>query len=160
MFEKDSDLWTDRYRIVVKNPIQFRLIIGVISGGASFRMACRFLLLTKEETGLSSIGNISVSKVTSFIRFTCDINLQKISEMLASSWTFSLAMDTSKHLSTSYLDISHSSIHWWRHPKPASACHSHFLQSHCRTDIRACEKGIGRHMPAVARSYSVNRDRW
>jgi hypothetical protein len=101
MFEKDSD----RYRIVVKNPIQFRLIIGFISGGASFRMACRFLLLTKEETGLASIGNISVRKVTSFVRFTCAINLQKISEMLASSWTFSIAMDMSTHLSTSYLDI-------------------------------------------------------
>ena len=45
----DSDLRTDRYRIVIKNPIQFRLIIGYISGGASFRMACRFLLLTKRR---------------------------------------------------------------------------------------------------------------
>jgi hypothetical protein len=57
--EKDSDLRTDHYRIVVKNPIQFRLIIGFISGGSSFRVACRFQLLMKEETGLVSIGNIS-----------------------------------------------------------------------------------------------------
>jgi len=83
--EQDSDLQTDRYRIVVKNPIQFRLIIGYISGGASFRMASRFLLLTKEETGLASIGSINEAKVTSYVRFACAINLQKISEMLAST---------------------------------------------------------------------------
>jgi hypothetical protein len=32
MFVKDSDLRTDRYRFAVKNPIQFRLIIGYLFG--------------------------------------------------------------------------------------------------------------------------------
>jgi len=61
--------------------------------------------MTKELTGLASLGSASEGKVTSFVRFVCALNLQKISEMLVSSWTFSLAMDMSTHMSTSYLDI-------------------------------------------------------
>jgi hypothetical protein len=77
MFVKDSDVRTDRYRFAVKNPIQFRLIIGFLSGRASFRMACRFLLLTADDRGdgYSSVGNMCVRKATSFVRFTCTINL-------------------------------------------------------------------------------------
>ena len=102
---QDSDLQTDRYRIPIKNPIQFRIIVGYVGGGASFRMASRFLQLTKDLTGLASLGSASEGKVTSLIRFVCAINLQKITEMLDSSWTFSIAMDMSTHISTSYLDI-------------------------------------------------------
>lgn len=103
--EQDSDLQTDRYRIIIKNPIHFRFIIGYISGGASFSMASRFLLLTKEETGLASIGSIKEGTVANYVRFTSAFNLQKMSEILGSTWTFSLPMDMSTHMSTSYLDI-------------------------------------------------------
>ena len=33
--EQDSDLQTNRYRIVINNPIHFRLIFGYVGGGAS-----------------------------------------------------------------------------------------------------------------------------
>ena len=33
---QDSDLRTDCYQIVIKNPIQFCLLIGFVGGGASF----------------------------------------------------------------------------------------------------------------------------
>jgi hypothetical protein len=103
IFQVEQD--SDQYRVVIHNPIQFRLIIGYISGGASFRQATRFLLMTKQETGLASIGSVSDGKVAGYVRMACAINLQKISEMLASSWAFWIAMDMSTHMSTSYLDI-------------------------------------------------------
>ena len=59
----------------------------------------------KELTGLASIMSASEGKITSYIWYVCALNLQKISEMLASGWTFSLAMDMSTRISTSYLDI-------------------------------------------------------
>ena len=74
------------------------MIVGYVGGGASFRMASRFLLLTKEQTGLASLGSVSEGKVASYIRFVCALNLQRIT-------AFSLAMDMSTHMSTSYIDI-------------------------------------------------------
>lgn len=103
--EADSDLQTDRYRIVLKNPAQFKLIVDYVSAGASFRMASRILQMTRERTGLASIGFASQCKVTGYVRYVCALNLQKILEALTSTWTFSLAMDMSTHMSASYLDI-------------------------------------------------------
>lgn len=103
--EQDSDLQTDRYRIQIKNPAQFHLVVDYVSVGASFRMASEILRMTRERTGLASIGRESEGKVASYVRFVCALNLQRLSELLSTSWTFSVAMDMSTHLSTSYLDV-------------------------------------------------------
>ena len=103
--EQDSDLQTDGYRVILKNPAQFQLVVDYISVGASFRMASRILQMTGDRTGLASIGSANEGKVTAYIRIACALNLQKISEVMGSSWTFSLAMDMSTHMETSYLDI-------------------------------------------------------
>ena len=68
-------------------------------------MASTFLRLTKEETGVVLIGSATEGKVAGFICYVCALNLQKVLEVMASCWTFSLAMDMSTHMSTSYLDI-------------------------------------------------------
>ena len=103
--ERDSDLQTDSYRMIIKNPAQFQLVVDYVSAGASFRMASRIVQMTRDRTGLASIGLASEGKVTSYVRIACALNLQKISEVMASAWTFSIAMDMSTHMSTSYLDI-------------------------------------------------------
>ena len=54
---------------------------------------------------MASIGSASGGKVTASIRVVCVINLQKLEEILNFAWTFSIAMDMSTHMSTSYLDI-------------------------------------------------------
>ncbi|RMX62092.1 hypothetical protein DD238_006316 [Peronospora effusa] len=97
----DSDLQTDRYRIVIKNPIQFHMIVEFVGGEASIRMAFRFLHMTKKQTDLASLGSSSKGKVTSYIRYVCASNLQKFLKILVSCWTFSRAI----HMSTSYMDI-------------------------------------------------------
>ncbi|CAH0488744.1 unnamed protein product [Peronospora farinosa] len=101
----DSDLQTDRYRIVIKNPIQFHMIVEFVGVGASIRMAFRFLHMTKKQTDLASLGSASKGKVTSYIRYVCASNLQKFLKILASCWTFSRAIHMSTHMSKSYMDI-------------------------------------------------------
>ena len=101
----DSDLQQDPYHVIVKNQAQFNLVVDYVRVGASFQMVSQIVQMTKDRMGLASIGCSSEGKVTSYIRIACALNLQKLSELLASSWTFSLAMDMSTHLSTSYLDI-------------------------------------------------------
>ncbi|BBN17363.1 hypothetical protein MPTK1_7g13940 [Marchantia polymorpha subsp. ruderalis] len=61
-----ADVSTARYRIHLKNPAQFYLISDYLSIGASFRMASRILTMTKESTGLASLGSVSEGKVAAF----------------------------------------------------------------------------------------------
>jgi hypothetical protein len=55
---------TDMYHIVIRNPIQFGLINDYLSVGLSFRATAKVILMTKEQTGMASIGSVSEGKVT------------------------------------------------------------------------------------------------
>ena len=63
------------------------------------------MMATKEHTRLSAIGFYSNCTVVKYAIFYCAINLQKISELIDSAWTFSIYMYMSTHMSTSHLDI-------------------------------------------------------
>ena len=93
------------YHIVIRNPIQFGLIIEYLSVGLSFRAVAEVILMTKEHTGMASIGSVSEGKVTAIAQVVCSCSLKLISNLLMKCWIFSLAMDMSTHMSTSYLDI-------------------------------------------------------
>ena len=95
----------DRFRVIVKKQLQFSLAIDYLYAGLSFRQAARVLQLTKERSGLASIGACSDSTISKYARIACAVNLQNISELLEKAWTFSVALDMSTHMSTSYLDI-------------------------------------------------------
>ena len=64
-----------------------------------------YLLSTKDLTGSASIGCVSDATVAKYARFAVAINLQKIAQLLEQSWKFSIALNMSTHMSTSYLDI-------------------------------------------------------
>ena len=64
--EQGLNLQTDRYRIVIKSTIQFCIIVGYLDGGALFRMAARFLHMTKELTSIASIGSACEGQITNF----------------------------------------------------------------------------------------------
>ena len=100
-----ADVVTARYSILLKNPSQFYQIADYLSVGASFRMASQILVMTKESTGLASFGYVYEGKVTAYARFMCALNLQSLRDMLARVWAFSVAMDMSIHMSTSYIGI-------------------------------------------------------
>lgn len=95
----------DRFRVVIKNPVQFNLAIDYLRVGCSFRQASRIMHAVKERTGLAAVGACSDATISKYARYACAINLQKISEVLADAWTFAIALDMSTHMSTSYLDI-------------------------------------------------------
>lgn len=54
--------------------------------------------------GVVSVG-LNEAKVISYARFVCALNLDYISSILKNSWTFSIELDMSTHMSVSYLDI-------------------------------------------------------
>ena len=93
------------YHIVIKNPIQFSLIVDYLSVGLSFRAVAKVIKMTKDHIGMTSIGSVSDGKVTAIAQVVCSHSLEHISNLLMKSWTFSLAMDMSTHMSTFYLDI-------------------------------------------------------
>ena len=68
-------------------------------------MASRILPMTKENTGLASLGSVFEGKVAAFARFVFALNLQSLQNLLARVWTFSVAMDMSTYMANSYLDI-------------------------------------------------------
>ena len=93
------------YKCIIKNPLQFSLVVDYLSIGVSFRMAVSIVLKTKECTVLASVGSISETKMRSYAWFVCAINLQRIEDSLESCWTFSIAMVMASHMSSSYLNI-------------------------------------------------------
>ncbi|CAI5705913.1 unnamed protein product [Peronospora farinosa] len=101
---KDGD-GVDRYRSDIKNSLQFNLAVGYLAAGCTFRQSSHILLSTKDLTRLASIRCSSDATVAKYARFDVVINLQKIVELLKQSWTFSIALDMSTHMRTSYLAI-------------------------------------------------------
>ena len=77
-------------------------------------MASQILAMTKQSTGLASLGSVSEGKVTAYARFVSALNLQSMRDMLDLVWAFSVAMDISTHVATSYLDIC-IRLHWNGH---------------------------------------------
>ena len=69
----NSDLQQDRYRFIVKNWAQFDLVVDYVSVGALFGMASQIVQMTKDRTGLASIGCASEGKVTSYIQIVLSI---------------------------------------------------------------------------------------
>ena len=63
-FFKEVEDITGMYHIVIRNPIQFGLIVDYLSVGLSFRAVAKVILMTKEHIGMASIGSVSEGKVT------------------------------------------------------------------------------------------------
>lgn len=95
----------DRFHVVTENAVQFSLAIDYLRVGCSFCQSARIMQAVNERTDSVAIGSCSDAKVSKYARYACAINLQKISELLETVWTFSIALDMSTHKGTSYLDI-------------------------------------------------------
>ena len=66
--KQDSDLWTDRYCIIIKNLVQFCLIIGFISGWGFFEWLLVFYYWWKRRQVWHQLG-VSM-KVKSLVLFS------------------------------------------------------------------------------------------
>ena len=61
--------------------------------------------MTKEVSGVAEIGTDKDETIIQYARFILILNLQHIRDILEKSWAFSIALDMSTYMSTSYLDI-------------------------------------------------------
>ena len=93
-----------RYAITVNNPKQLLLIAQYLATGLSFRQVSRVIVDTKEVLGIGSIASCSEGTVSSYARFICAMNLQRIAELLRKCWAFSIALDMATHMGTAYCD--------------------------------------------------------
>ncbi len=92
-----------KYMATISIPLLFDLAVRYISCGTSFRMAASIMRQTVDVFGSHrALNRLEVSRM---MRVTCAANLQTISDLLINSWTFSIAIDSATHHSTSYLDI-------------------------------------------------------
>lgn len=92
-------------RVRVRQGKLFRLVMGYMSFGASFRLVSRQLLCTREVLGLGYLHGCSEKKVSQYARIALAANLQKLREILSTCWTFSIAFDSATIESTSYFDV-------------------------------------------------------
>lgn len=82
-YNDNVDVVAYRYPINLKNYAQFKLIVDYLSISASFQMASTILMMTKEHTGLDSIGYAFEGKMTSYACFICTSNLQMMLKLLS-----------------------------------------------------------------------------
>lgn len=100
----------EHYRVVIKVQFKFFLFVDYLRVGLSFRQAAQSLLTTKNQSGLTSMGLCSDSKMSRYVSISCDVNLQKVYEILLKAWMFAIAMYMCTHMSTLYLE-SHVRLH-------------------------------------------------
>jgi hypothetical protein len=94
-----------QYHVEVKNVRQYLLCVGFVGHSCSFRQAVSMLALTREITGLSSLGTINEAHVATYARIACSVVLQKLRDILGVSWAFSFALDTSTVEGTGFMDV-------------------------------------------------------
>ena len=103
LFSKNAD--SESYSVTVKNVRLYQLCIRFIACGSSIRLSSRLIQATKEAAHLSYLGGASETKLRQYVRVVVAICLQQVSDVMKSAWTYSIALDTSTHQSTSYLEV-------------------------------------------------------
>ena len=78
----------DLYRVVIKNQLQWYLVIDFLTVGLSFRQDTRMLHHIKERIGLASISACSDLTISKYVWIACKIDLQKVYDLLEEAWTF------------------------------------------------------------------------
>jgi hypothetical protein len=93
------------YRVHLKNVKMFKLVVGQVALGCSFRYASRQIALVHEELTLGYLNGRNESSVSRAVRVGAAACLQKISELLKRTWVFWVAFDSSTIEATSYFDV-------------------------------------------------------
>lgn len=94
-----------RYQFQIKNIKLFKLVIGMVGFGSSFRLTTRQVECAREELTLDYLGKCNEAKISSFVWPAAAIFLQKLSKLFAYCWAFSFAFDSSTVASISYFDV-------------------------------------------------------
>lgn len=95
----------EAYKAKIESSRLFHLVVGLVAGGTSFRMATKLVSTTKAISHMSCFCECREGFAASFVRVVFSVSLKKISEMLRCQWAFSIALDIGAKQGTSYLDF-------------------------------------------------------
>jgi hypothetical protein len=101
----EQELNREAYFLRVNSIRMFKMVIGFVSKGASFRSASRFVAIAKDVTKMNYLSGCSEGRCATFVRIVFASSLQGIHEMLCGSWAYSIALDVGHAQGTSYLDV-------------------------------------------------------
>ena len=95
------------YLVTIHNPLQYNYIVALLSDGLSFRQISRVVQENRDRLGSASkLGGVSEGDASKFLRVTCNLGLQMISELMSLSWAFSVENDVSTDgFGSSHLDV-------------------------------------------------------
>lgn len=103
--DEDYDGEVKEYIVTVHEGMRFNMIVRFLCAGASFRMTNTLIHGVCEETGMAALRGCTRKMVSQVARIVCAHGLQMLRDLLATCWTFSVALDTSNNLGSSYFDI-------------------------------------------------------
>jgi hypothetical protein len=105
--EAESEEETTAYTVTIpKTKVKlFNLAVRYVSCGASFRQVSNLVGMTYEVMQDPLLRSCPRELVSKYVRVACAVNLQRIKDLLNSTWAFSLALDVASHQSRSYLDV-------------------------------------------------------
>ncbi|ETP55053.1 hypothetical protein F442_00371 [Phytophthora nicotianae P10297] len=90
------DMLVARYRIVIKDPIQFQQFVDYLSTSGSLNNTARMLHASSQPAPMGPFFDddrqLSPINVAQYARFLCAINLQRISDIAKSSGIFSIGL--------------------------------------------------------------------
>jgi hypothetical protein len=101
----DGDGGGGEYKVSIKKPTLFNMVLGFVSAGATFRSASKFISVTQNVLHRRDLKGGSEGMCAEAIRVVCAASYQALSDILSSCWGYSIALDVGSSQGTSYLDI-------------------------------------------------------
>lgn len=105
IFTKVPSAMPGMYKVVVSSVEQYKLAIGFISTGVSFRQTVKLFSHTREVIPSSRLGGFNELKCATYVRILAAVNMQMIKDIFSQVWAVSIAFDGATHQGKSYFDI-------------------------------------------------------
>lgn len=93
------------YSVNIKAARRFKMVLGFVAKGASFRAASRFVAVARDVTKCQYLQGASEGVCATYVRVICAASLQAIHELLRECWAYSIALDVGHAQGTSYMDM-------------------------------------------------------
>ncbi|ETP33409.1 hypothetical protein F442_18063 [Phytophthora nicotianae P10297] len=93
LFVKSDTSDNGTYTVTIKKAKRFSLVVKLVASGSSFCQATIQAQIVREETGFVCYSGIPELVVSNFVRVVCAVGFQCLSDILATTHGFSLALD-------------------------------------------------------------------
>jgi len=104
--ETDTSIGTTpKYKLLIRNEKQFRMVVHGLSLGSSFRSLAECMSGWMDIAGCTYMGKPSQKDIGNYVRQLVAINFSGIEKLLSTCWCFSVGVDGASHKSEGYLDV-------------------------------------------------------